>query len=251
MSSSVKRVKGSELTAEEVEAFLRQHPDFFIERDHLIAELRLPHASGSAISLVERQVSLFREQRDSYQGQLLELVDTARQNDRHFEKSRRLLLGLLEAQSLDETVIVLEDSFLSDFKVDYCTLVLFADNQQYPLNSVRIAAKEEAERLFSAKLESNRALCGQMTPEQLAFVFAADAESIGSSALMPLHYGETMGILGIASKSDSHFDKTMGSLFLSFIGDTLSRLVPPLLLKEPTRVLGPASPSPEEDAPDL
>ena len=49
------------LTADAVEAYLRRHPDFFSGRDELLLRLRIPHKRGSAISLVERQMSLQRE----------------------------------------------------------------------------------------------------------------------------------------------------------------------------------------------
>lgn len=44
------------LDAEQVAAYLSQHPEFFVEHDELIPELRIPHQPGDAVSLVERQV---------------------------------------------------------------------------------------------------------------------------------------------------------------------------------------------------
>ena len=48
-------------TEEQVIVYLRNHPDFFQQHAHLLSELRLPHESGSAVSLVERQVAILRE----------------------------------------------------------------------------------------------------------------------------------------------------------------------------------------------
>jgi uncharacterized protein YigA (DUF484 family) len=86
----------------QVIAYLRQNPEFFITNEYLLSELRIPHASGAAISLGERQVQVFREHRDELKLKLNELISVARDNDAHFEKSKRLLLNLLEVKSLDE-----------------------------------------------------------------------------------------------------------------------------------------------------
>ncbi len=48
--------QSAELTAEQVAAYLRAHPEFFVDHDELIPELRIPHQPGDAVSLVERQV---------------------------------------------------------------------------------------------------------------------------------------------------------------------------------------------------
>src|SRR5690554_3034051 len=51
----------SQLSAAEVAEYLRQNPAFFVEHDDLLADLLIPHQSGQAVSLVERQVKLLRE----------------------------------------------------------------------------------------------------------------------------------------------------------------------------------------------
>jgi len=48
------------LSADQVASYLKKHPDFFINRDSLLAEITLPHESGQAISLLERQVKILR-----------------------------------------------------------------------------------------------------------------------------------------------------------------------------------------------
>src|SRR5680860_803746 len=102
MTDQTARQKAGELTREEVAEYLRNNPDFFIDQDELLRSLTLPHDSGRAISLVERQVHLFREQRDTLRHEMAELVSIARHNDRLFEKSKRLLMQVIEAHNLIE-----------------------------------------------------------------------------------------------------------------------------------------------------
>ncbi|RMF15233.1 MAG: DUF484 family protein [Gammaproteobacteria bacterium] len=229
MTEPVDNKNTDTLTEEQVASYLRAHPDFFLRHDHLLNELRLPHESGRAISLVERQVALFREQRDTLDRQLRALIETARQNDRFFEKSKRLIMNLLEAQTLEEAVIVLEDSFLGDFNVHFCSLTLLGMAPELPVPQVRWQTAEELERAFPGILKENRARCGRFSENQNNLLFGADAGEVGSAALIPLHYGEPTGVLAIGHRDSNYFDSSMGSMFLSYISDSLARMLPSLI----------------------
>ena len=77
-----------------VVAYLKDHPAFFIDQDDLLAQLRIPHLRGSSISLVERQVAVLRERNIDMRNRLTHLMDVARDNDRLFEKTRRLVMKM-------------------------------------------------------------------------------------------------------------------------------------------------------------
>ena len=66
--------------------------------------------------------------------------------------------------------------------------------------------------------------------KQLGFLFQKQAGDVGSAAIIPLRNGDLCyGVFSIASKDPLHFDSSMGSLFLSYISDFISRLLPTLL----------------------
>lgn len=44
--------------------YLRDHPNFFEGHQDLLADMILPHETGTAVSLIERQVQILREQKD-------------------------------------------------------------------------------------------------------------------------------------------------------------------------------------------
>lgn len=50
-----------QLTEAQVAEFLQQHPDFFTRNAKLLEKLHVPHETGRAVSLVERQTSVLRE----------------------------------------------------------------------------------------------------------------------------------------------------------------------------------------------
>ena len=99
----------NEPDAEQVCGFMRNHPEFFEQHPELLAELRLSHPSGNAVSLIERQVQVLRDQNEDLKSRLLQLIEVARDNDRLNERMHSLTLDLLAAQSPVELLDRLED----------------------------------------------------------------------------------------------------------------------------------------------
>lgn len=236
------------VTEQDVVAYLKAHPDFFVEQDELLRSLKLPHDSGRAISLVERQVHLFREQRDMLRYELGELIEIARHNDRLFEKSKRLLTQVIEARSLNDMASVIDDSIRGDFGLDAASLIIFEDinSDAEPEGSLVRVTREDATAQLGAILDGQRAVCGQFRMDQRVFLFPQRDNPIASVALVPLRHGDLMGLFAIGSEQPGYFDESMGSLFLTYISDTLSRLLPPLMARhsgqqpvsDPEKVVG-------------
>ena len=116
------------LEAAAVAAYLEAHPDFFVEHEELLPALRIPHQRGDTVSLVERQMSILRDRNIEMRHRLSHLMDVARDNDRLFDKTRRLILSLMDAASLEDVVISVEDSLRQDFQVPFVSLILLGDN---------------------------------------------------------------------------------------------------------------------------
>ncbi|MGI9321752.1 MAG: DUF484 family protein, partial [Thiogranum sp.] len=75
---------------EQVASFLGNHPDFFNSHPELLTEIRLSHATGKAVSLIEKQVQVLRDQNQDLKNKLLELVDVAHDNDRLNERMHQM-----------------------------------------------------------------------------------------------------------------------------------------------------------------
>lgn len=231
MTDQTARQKAGELTREQVADYLRDNPDFFMDQDELLRSLTLPHDSGRAISLVERQVHLFREQRDTLRRELVELVSIARQNDRLFEKSKRLLMQVIEARTLNDMASAIDDSIRGDFGLDAASVLLFTDANVAGASqgALHVVRPVEARERLGSLLEGDRAVCGQFRESERAFLFPDRDEPIASVALVPLRSDELVGVFAVGSCQPGYFDQSMGSLFLSYISDTLSRLLPPMV----------------------
>ena len=88
-----------EFGPEAVSDYLLTHPDFFIDHPEVLKELQVPHLSGNAVSLVEKQLILLREQNEQTQKRLHELIEIARQNE---ELARSVIEGDARIDALPE-----------------------------------------------------------------------------------------------------------------------------------------------------
>jgi hypothetical protein len=225
--SDIKTVETT-LNDNQVAAYLRDNPQFFINHGGLLADLSLPHESGDAISLIERQVSVLRERNMDMRHRLSSLLDNARDNDKLFEHTKRLVLTLLEARDLGDGVDALRFSFDNEFNIEYTSLIFLGDASRIPGSEARVVSPTEARRHIDSLMKNNRAFCGKMSEDELTFLFGDKAASeIGSVACVPLVHGTTFGLLAIANKDTNYYRSSMGTLFLSYIAEVLNRTLPP------------------------
>lgn len=209
-----------------VKAYLREHPTFFEDHPDLLELIELPHESGRAVSLIERQVSVLRERNMEMRQRLNNLLEAARANDKLFEKTKRLVLTLMDARDLTGMVDSLYESLGTDYQLQYYSLVLLGDNVQLPPNPARVAGLSEAQSQVGTLLRGNRAICGILRSEELQFLFGEKASEIGSVAAVPLARGQSYGILAIGNSDPNFYRSSMGTLFLSYIAEVLNRILP-------------------------
>ena len=212
------------LSPEQVAAYLYAHPEFFVDRDELLGEMRIPHQPGDAVSLVERQVRLLRERNIEMRHRLSQLMDVARDNDRLFDKTRRLVLDLLDAASLEEVVSAVEDSLRREFQVPFVSLILFSET---PMPVGRWVSSAEAHQAIGGLLAGGKTLCGVLRSHELAFLFGdEERDSVGSAAVVALSFQGLHGVLAIGSPDPQHYKSSLGTLFLSYIAEVLARVLP-------------------------
>ena len=213
----------TELDSAVVADYLRRHPAFFVEHDELLLDLFIPHQSGQAVSLVERQVKLLRERNIDARHRLSQLMDVARENDRLFEKSRRLILRLLEAPDVEEVIASIEDSLRDDFQVPFVSLILFSETQRFC--NTRCTTHAEARDAIGHLLDSGKTLSGVLRDHELEFLFGEHAGEVTSSALAPIEHQGLHGVLALGSRDPEQYRSATGTLFLGYIADALARVL--------------------------
>lgn len=214
----------------QVVKYLREHPDFFAHHPDLLVDMNLPHVTGGAISLVERQVAVLREQKEATRKKLHTLVQNAQINERLNERLNSLILALLDTDSLDAVLDIVQTRISKDFEADAVVVRLF--NTGHPAMASRPEIVDWSEPVlgaFEKVIRERRPVCGRLGHGQLESLFSDDAGQIASAALIPLVESENSkncyGMLAIGSHDRERFRADMGTLFLSQLGKILARVL--------------------------
>lgn len=206
-------------TAEQVALYLRSHPDFFITQDDVLADLSLPHQSGKAISLLERQVTILRDRGIEARQKLNNLLENARNNDQLFDTTRNLVLALLRSKNVTEIADVTQDQLSNHANIDACEFIVIAHPELKVSDSVRTETADKLRMEFSDVFRLKRTHCGPLVSEKISFLFPNSAGKIRSTALCPvLSNGEVLALIAFGNQADNYFNVNLDTLFLDFIG---------------------------------
>ena len=207
--------------------YLLDNPDFFERYADLLGTLRLPHSSGAAVSLVERQVSLLRQKDLKHKRKLKELLAVARANDALSGKIHRLTLRLLGAADLPATLSCIEEALRADFDADQSLLVLFGEPDSFAdIKAGRffkaVSRDDESLKAFDTFLQGSGPRCGQIRDAQRDFLFGRETDEVGSAALIPLGAKSEIGFLAIGSADSERFHPGMSIDFLGRLGELVA-----------------------------
>ena len=201
---------------QQIARYLVAHPDYFQRHPDALAAIDIPHPTGDAVSLIERQVRTLRDQASNYRRQLENLVSVARENDALAKRLHRLTLALIETHSFDEVLNTLQDELREQFKADAVEMKLFASEQ------LEAHAHETGPALFRDFLRRARPNCGQLDKAKLEYLFGPQAGETGSAALIPLTAPPLAGVLAIGSRDPRRFHEGKSVDFLQRLAEVVS-----------------------------
>jgi uncharacterized protein YigA (DUF484 family) len=212
----------NELGADQIADYLRKNPEFFIEQEGLLADLSLPHESGKAISLLERQVTILRDRGIEARQKLNNLLENARNNDQLFDTTRNLVMALLRANNLTEIVAVAQENLSNHTNIDACQIILIEQPQLDVSNAVKTDSEKNLKTDFADVFRLKRTHCGTLTQDQIDYLFADSGKNIRSTALCPVvNNSEVFALLAFGNQKDKFFNINLDTLFLDFIGQVV------------------------------
>lgn len=206
-------------TADDVEAYLLQHPDFFHDHLDLLEQLSIPHPSGVAVSLIAKQLELMRSKHLDQENRLTALIEIAQNNDIAFQRLHQLTLALLNALTLYEVIANLEQVLTGYFLSDFVAVRLIQHCPDASLSEFFIEPDSDDVRPFMKELACKQTKCARPTLAQARILFGDLALEVNSCAIVPLTVGDSAGILAIGSREQGRFHYSMGQLFLTQIGE--------------------------------
>ena len=230
MSLKKKENHISERSTENLVAdYLKNNLDFFVKNPTILAELKIPHEHGGAISLVEKQLTVLREQNQETDKKIHELIEIATQNEELARRMHQLALTLIDADDPKDIFSTMYDNLKKNFHADRVIVRLFANPafiDSFPTGEF-VGKESIEESLFKRIIEKREPLSGKMKHQQQVFLFGDDGDDIASSVMIPLHGVGWGGILAIGSFDAKRFQPGMGIELLANLGEILSFIIKP------------------------
>lgn len=219
-----------DISADAVADYLLKHPEFFLAHSHLLLELSIPHESGKAISLMERQVTVLRQRQEQLQDQFHEFLENAHANDNLFDKTRVMILALLNCKSIAEIRELIAQHFNSEFNASASDLVLVNDAGAIADEILPCITTTAVRTALGEVYQKQTTYCGPLNKVQSELLFPRSSEQLASAAIVPLpiddstrsKLGNSLPLLLIASTEREHFHSSLDTLFLDFLGEVLS-----------------------------
>ena len=220
------------IKAEQVVAYLQDHVNFFYDHPELVRELKIPTDSGVAVSLVEFQLRKLREQIQLLERENDHMIETARINSVLFEKTRALVLSLLNAGDLDDLSVVLDEKLANGFDIPIVRLLL-SDQFNVPdsialISPIKAQEFKEGGNLAHA-ISDKEPWVGRLTADRRKQLFGKESQAVESCATLALIRGHTYGLLALGHPDATHFQSSQDTLFLEHIGEALAMILPRLL----------------------
>ena len=209
---------------EVVANYLRNNPDFLEEYPDVLQSLEINHRTGTAVSLIERQVERLRASNEELTNRLNSLVQLAAENEELISRLHRLTLQLMPIESRSEFFTCLGNSLLNDFNADILQICLLDAGiaAQAGDDVIGIPADDPQFESFKILLEKNETTCGRLNEAKMDFLFGSKARWVQSTALIPLGEAGSLGMMAIGSSDENRFYPGMGTLFLDLLAAVIT-----------------------------
>lgn len=204
--------------------YLRENPDFLEREPSLLKHLELSHASGPAISLIEKQVQYLRTQNQSMEQRLNQLMQIASDNEKLLSRLHLLTLELMSMGDLPSFFDRLADALLTELNADCLNITLFnLKIETGPKTPIFHVQRDDPEmKQFHDQLDKGVSICGHLNRDKRDYLFGSRAQWVQSTVLVPL--GDD-GLLAIGSSDPARFYPGMGTLFLDLLAQVVTARV--------------------------
>ncbi|MDA9611772.1 DUF484 family protein [OM182 bacterium] len=236
------------LGSDAVLSYLKKNPNFFIENEEILRAIKIPHQSGQAISLVERQISVLRDYSKTADERFSELITNATNNDQLFQLVRILVLQILQSDHISSIPKLVKSQFENIKNIDTCSVILTDFSLKSSNENLRIVSSNSLKENFSDIFRLKKTFCGAITQKKKTYLFDETGSSenlirndiqeakrksneavikkIQSTAICPIiNNNEILGLIACGSKVENHFSPTQETIFIDFIGEVIGAVL--------------------------
>ena len=216
--------RGRGLSADDVAAYLRRHPDFLYRHSDLLNGLEPPcqHQGAGVIDFQHAMVKHLREEVGSLTAARDELIGTSRINRSAQSRVHESVLALLDARSFEHFIERVTTDIAVIMDLDLVTLGVERGEDAcatHPVPGVFCLPKGKIAEIFGPKGQIRLRAEAEADPE----IFGAGAGLVHSEALLRLNIGDRApdALLALGSRREGNFDEGQGTELLSFLARVL------------------------------
>ncbi len=221
--TNAEKIQTSTMDEESVMDYLKNNPESLERHPEILAQLSLPHESGAAVSLVERQIKVLRDDNQNLKNKLSELIHIARENEELSQRFHRLSLELMNGEHLHDIIAMTHDQVETFFYTDYvgfCFHDDLSDQLAGQEKNILDPDNKHAEKVRNW-MQDRKPVFGPFDPGMRKLLLGEQGQ-LASFALIPLYHARDIGLLILGSKSKDRFVDGMGTVFLTQLGELIS-----------------------------
>lgn len=214
------------LGEEQVVAYLRSNPNFLARHPELLETLELQHSSGSAVSLIERQVEMLRSRSQRLEDRLSQLLDNARDNEARATKIHRLARTLIRAPTLAAAMLGLRERMSEDFDIQHVFVGVFPPQlKRTDIDGlVRLDPGSAVIGAYENFLRTKLIECGPITEDRARLLFPKSSSLALTAAVVPLERDKNLGMLALGGGAE-RFQPRQGRLFLELTAELVAAAI--------------------------
>lgn len=215
------------VTAEEVCAFLRDHPDFLQRNGELLNQMMPPSVDrgGGVVDLQRHMVERLRTEVDRLKEERRELIGTTRANMNSQNRVHAAVLFLLDAQSFEQLIQTITTDLAVLLDLDVVSLIIESDESERPevaKSGVRVVPPGRVESWLGHR---DISLHGDMIGD--SEIYGAAAGMVRSEALIRLRVSSVAppGVLAFGSREPDSFHDGQATELVTFLARVVERII--------------------------
>lgn len=218
-----------DISAADVVAYLKKHPNLVAENKALLEVLELPQNTGASTSLVERQVSVLRERGIESRRKLSELIEIGKTNDQLFSKTAALVIAMIDSEELNTLFELTEKMLIEHFDIDFARIAIISNSEDATacLGEKSFLVDVKASEMIGPLLEQRKAIQSSLRENESGFIFG-NGKKVGSAYInvqtVSNKKSDRRLMLAMGHSNANVFTAGNDTMFADFIYQVLSKL---------------------------
>lgn len=208
----------SDIKEKQVANYLLKHKDFFEKNTDVLAKLSIPHPRGAGtLSLLERQITLLREQLKLAENNFKEFIEINNFNYKEQLKVQKFVIKLISINTEELVIKLLEQDSKKLFNLKESNVFMWKNHKKNPImdNIIR-------------HVNNKNVFCGKLPINENKAIFKYTNKSI---ALLPIGRNASIGLYAISSRNDKFLDSNISTDLLSYIAQLITIKIKETMIK--------------------